>query len=69
MLVQNTIDTDFNARWSANGDNHWIRYYLDTKATIETVKIARYRGNERKALFDIQTSLDSTSCTTVYSSK
>lgn len=63
----NTVDKNFNTRWSAYGNNQWIKYELNIKETIKAVKIAWYRGNERKALFDIQTSLDSINWTTVFS--
>jgi hypothetical protein len=63
----NTIDKDYNTRWSGRGDNQWIRFYLDKPATISSVSIAWYRGDKRQASFDIQTSLDSTDWTTVFS--
>ncbi len=66
-VAENTIDRDYDTRWSGYGDGQWIRYHFDTIQDINTVKIAWYRGNERQASFEIQTSLDSTNWTTVYS--
>jgi hypothetical protein len=66
-VAANTLDKDYNTRWSAKKDSQWIRYTFDTVQTIKAVKIAWYRGNERQSYFDIQTSLDSTNWTTVYS--
>ncbi|MCU7548255.1 discoidin domain-containing protein [Chitinophagaceae bacterium LB-8] len=62
----NTIDRKYNTRWSAQEDSQWIRYSFDTIEVIKTVKVAWYRGNERKAYFIIQSSLDSTNWTTLY---
>ncbi len=68
-VAANTVDGDYKTRWSAKGDNNWIRYYLEKTAIIKTVKIAWYRGNERRASFEIQTSLDSTNWTTVFTGR
>lgn len=57
-VAENTLDGDYNTRWSAKGDNQWIRYYLSQATLIKAVQIAWFRGNERKASFDIQTSSD-----------
>jgi hypothetical protein len=65
-VAANTVDMDYITRWSALGDSQWIRYALDTTEIIEGVNIAWHRGNERKAFFDIQISVDSTNWTTVY---
>ncbi len=66
-VAANTIDRDYSTRWSAKGDSNWIRYYLDRTAIIKTVRIAWYRGNERQASFDIQTSSDTTNWKTAFS--
>ncbi|MEJ7683911.1 MAG: discoidin domain-containing protein [Segetibacter sp.] len=66
-IPSNTIDKDLNKRWSASGRNQWIRYYFNKPYTISSVKIAWYKGDERKASFDIQTSMDGVNWTTVYS--
>ncbi|WP_083934930.1 discoidin domain-containing protein [Segetibacter koreensis] len=63
----NTIDADVNTRWSAFGNNQWIKYNLDTTTFIDTIEIAWYRGNERKASFDIQTSINNNDWITVFS--
>lgn len=66
-VAENTIDGKLDTRWAARGDNQWIRYNLDTTTIIKTVKIAWYRGNMRKASFDIQTSITDEDWTTVFS--
>jgi hypothetical protein len=66
-IAANTIDNDLTTRWSARGNNQWIKYRLEAAIFIKTVKIAWYRGNERKSFFDIQTSADDAEWTTVYS--
>lgn len=63
----NTIDGNFDTRWSAYGNGQWIRYQLDSAAMVKSIKIAWYKGNERKENFDIQTSLDGTNWKTVFS--
>jgi hypothetical protein len=66
-VAANTLDRDYNTRWAAKGENQWIRFYLDTIAVIKTVKIAWYKGNQKRASFDLQVSLDSTNWVTIFS--
>lgn len=63
----NTIDGNLGTRWSASGDGQWIQYDLGSNKTVSLVKIAFYKGNERTATFDILTSTNATSWTTVIS--
>lgn len=65
-VAMNTIDGNSATRWAAEGD-HWIKYYLDTITAVKSIKIAWYNGDQRKASFDIQTSLDGSTWTTVFS--
>jgi unsaturated rhamnogalacturonyl hydrolase len=54
----NTLDANLSTRWSAEGDGRWITYDLGTSKTVGLVKIAWYKGNERRSTFDIQVSSD-----------
>src|SRR5688572_27221660 len=66
-VAANTLDGSLATRWSAPGDGHWIRFDLGKSGTIASAKIAWHRGNERVARFDIQTSADASTWTTVFS--
>ncbi|WP_018615328.1 Ig-like domain-containing protein [Segetibacter koreensis] len=68
-VASNTLDKDYNTRWSALGNNQWIRYFFDPITTVNTINIAWYKGNERQYSFDIQTSVDSVHWTTVFTGK
>jgi hypothetical protein len=63
----NTLDGSLATRWSAKGDNQWIRYDLGTTKTVTSVKIAWYKGNKRKAYFQVQVSPDTINWTTLFS--
>lgn len=68
-VPQNTIDNSLSTRWSASGDGVWIQYDLGSSKTVGWLSIAWYRGNERRANFDVQTSADATSWTNVISDR
>jgi poly(beta-D-mannuronate) lyase len=63
----NVVDKSLSTRWSANGDGQWLRMDLGTTHTIGYVKVATYQGNARSGKFDIQTSSDNSTWTTVFS--
>lgn len=63
----NAIDGNLGTRWSASGSGEWIQLDLDDSYTVEAISIAFYKGDERASSFDIQTSTNGTSWTTVYS--
>jgi len=65
-VAANTLDGSLSTRWSALGDGQWIRFDLGATQTVGSVKIAWYNGNQRRSSFDLQTSDDGTSWTTVY---
>jgi glucose/arabinose dehydrogenase len=50
----NTVDNNLGTRWSANGDNQWIRFDLGSARTVGHVRVAVYQGNMRRNRFDIQ---------------
>lgn len=54
----NTIDGSLGSRWSANGNGVWIAYDLGEVYDIEEVGIAFYKGDQRQASFDVESSLD-----------
>ncbi len=55
---ENTLDGDFNTRWSAFGDNQFIEFDLNKVFTIKSIDIAFFKGNERKSFIEIQVSED-----------
>ena len=57
-IASNTIDGSFNSRWSASGDGSFITFDLGQSARMDQVNIAFYKGDLRKAYFDILTSSD-----------
>jgi hypothetical protein len=65
----NTVDNNLNTRWSAEGDNQWIAYDLGSARTVGYLRIAVYLGNQRRNVFDIQTSGNGTSWTTIWSAE
>ncbi len=62
--VENLLDENFNTRWSADGDGQWAEFDLGFPTDIGGLNIAFYKGNQRSATFDIQTSNDGDSWTT-----
>ncbi|GGA01153.1 hypothetical protein GCM10008018_54400 [Paenibacillus marchantiophytorum] len=61
----NTVDGNTGTRWSATGDGEWIKFDLGSSATVAYVKIAFLNGSTRTSTFDIQTSPDNTTFTTI----
>ena len=66
-VAANTLDNNLATRWSAQGDGQWIFFDLGTRFTVASAKIAWHQGDQRIAQFDIQTSGDAASWTTVFS--
>lgn len=65
----NTVDNNLGTRWSAEGDGQWIAYDLGSARTVGYVQIAVYQGNQRRNVFDLQTSSNGTSWTTIWSAE
>ncbi|HET8640325.1 MAG TPA: discoidin domain-containing protein, partial [Pseudonocardiaceae bacterium] len=63
----NAVDGNLGTRWSAEGDPEWIRFQLGAVSDVSSVKIAWYRGDTRRASFDVETSNDGSSWTGVFS--
>jgi len=54
-VPQNTLDGNLGTRWSSNGYNgKYITYDLGSVKSISSVKLAFYKGNQRKAYFKIR---------------
>jgi hypothetical protein len=65
----NTVDNNLGTRWSASGDGQWIAYDLGSVRTVGYAAIAVYQGNQRRNVFDLQTSSNGTSWTTIWSAE
>jgi hypothetical protein len=52
----NTVDNNLATRWSGNGNGAWLQFDLGTERSVGQVKVAVYRGNERRNRFDLQVS-------------
>jgi len=66
-VASNAVDGSLGTRWSASGDGQWIRLDLGTATNVGVVKIAWHKGDQRRAIFDLQTSGDGSSWATVFS--
>ncbi|MDC7222580.1 MAG: discoidin domain-containing protein, partial [Spirochaetales bacterium] len=53
-VAANTIDDDYDTRWSAEGDGEYITYDLGDEQTVGSIKIAFYKGDSRNAYFYVQ---------------
>ncbi|WP_041230921.1 discoidin domain-containing protein [Deinococcus peraridilitoris] len=62
-----SADGKLDSWWSVNGVGQWIRYDLGEAHTLQGVQLAFYRGDLRKASFDVEVSQDGTSWTKVLS--
>ncbi|NML38454.1 T9SS type A sorting domain-containing protein [Chitinophaga sp. G-6-1-13] len=67
-VAANVLDNDLNTRWSASGEQY-IQFCLGSAQTVTGVDIAFYKGDARKAKFDILVSSNGTSWTTVAANK
>ncbi len=65
----NTVDNNLGTRWSAEGDGQWIAYDLGSVRTVGYARIAVYQGNQRRNVFDLQTSGNGSTWTTIWSAE
>ncbi|MBQ4821004.1 polysaccharide lyase family 7 protein [Aquimarina sp. MMG016] len=66
----NTLDGNLNTRWSSKGySGKYITYDLGSPKTISSLKIAWYKGNQRKAYFKIRVGNSTSSLSTVFDAK
>lgn len=63
----NTLDNNLSAssRWSSKGVGKTIQYDLGVNANVKTISLAWYKGNQRRSFFEVNTSLDGNSWTSV----
>lgn len=47
-VAANTLDSNLNTRWSAQGDGVWIQYDLGTTQNVGSVSIAWHKGDTRR---------------------
>lgn len=66
-VAANAVDNNLNTRWSASGDGQWIQFCLNSVSTVNGVDIAFFKGDTRRALFDVQAGNDGNTWTTVAS--
>ncbi len=59
----NVNDNNLSTRWSQNGNNQWIRFYLKKLVSIYAVDVAFYNGNQRTFNFKVQTSTNGSTWT------
>lgn len=57
-IAANVFDGNLGNRWSGEGDGAYIDLKLDEESVVSFIKVGLYKGNERLAYFDIQTSVD-----------
>ncbi|GAA4278392.1 polysaccharide lyase family 7 protein [Aquimarina mytili] len=66
----NTLDGNLNTRWSSKGrTGKYITYDLGSSKKVSSVKIAWYKGDQRKAYFKIRVGNSTSSLSTVYDAK
>lgn len=68
-VAANTMDNNINTRWSAEGVGQFIEYCLGDVKTLESVSLSFAKGDERKATFDVLSSLDGITYTTLLSNQ
>lgn len=66
-VPQNTIDGKLSTRWSANGSGQYITYDLGSSKDVSSLKVAWYKGNQRRTRFKIRVGNSTSSLSTVYS--
>lgn len=66
---QGAADGDYNTRWSADGQNVWILFELESVQNVGYAGISWYCGDERYAVFDLYTSVDGENYTLRFSGK
>ena len=61
----NTVDGSLSTRWSASGDGQWIKFDLGASKKVSSIRIAFYNATTRTNKFDVQSSSDNVTFTTV----
>ncbi len=69
-VPQNTLDGNLGTRWSSNGyTGKYITYDLGAVKSVSSVKLAFYKGNQRKAYFKIRVGTTTSNLQTVVDKK
>ncbi len=55
---ENTLDGNFNTRWSALGEGQWIRYDFGRERTLSGVMISWFASSDRSSRFSVSVSND-----------
>lgn len=50
----NVVDDDYTSRWSGDGDGAWLQLDLGAVKTVTHIKVAVYKGDTRKNVFQLQ---------------
>ncbi len=66
-VPRNVLDSNLSSRWSALGDGQWLTVDIGTVQTVNLVRIAFYSGDTRRSTFELRTSANGTTWTTVWS--
>jgi hypothetical protein len=64
-VAANTIDHNLSTRWSQDSTNAQLTLDMGAANPVHSVKIAWYKGDERKAKFNLAYSTDNSSYTTI----
>lgn len=65
-VANNVLDGDYDTRWSASGDYQWLMADIGEGKEVESISISFYNGDQRKAIFDLEVSMDGETWTKVY---
>jgi hypothetical protein len=70
-VPENTLDgsTSSDSRWSANGLGQWIQYEFSEAVSLGALKIAFYSGDSRQSYFQIQSSDNGSTWSTLVDSQ
>ncbi|MFH8534740.1 discoidin domain-containing protein [Streptomyces tendae] len=50
----NAVDDDYDTRWSGEGDGAWLQLDLGSAMTVSHIKLAVYKGDVRRNVFELQ---------------
>ncbi len=67
-LPNNTLDNNFSARWSSFGTDKALQFDLGANALVKDISLAFFKGNQRRAFFEVDTSVDGSNWTNVLTS-
>ncbi|MBV1855148.1 polysaccharide lyase family 7 protein [Catellatospora sp. NEAU-YM18] len=53
-VATNVVDNDYDSRWSGDGDGAWLQLDLKASKLVSHIKVAVYKGDQRKNIFALQ---------------